>query len=183
MFSKRRVIKHYAMVLFESSMKNHNMDSIYQNIKKISFLLSKNVELNKFFHSSLLNSERKIQILEKIFYSFDIFLFHFIKILIIRNREPLLKKIFLEYQKIYKEKKGFLKCIITSFIPLSIDIQKMIIHKILSSEESRTQKYHIINKIDKSIIGGFFLRIGYKEWDLSVKKQLLSIQKTFKNLI
>ncbi|WP_113738483.1 ATP synthase F1 subunit delta [Blattabacterium clevelandi] len=183
MFSKRRIIKHYAMVLFESSMKNHNMDSIYQKIKKISFLLSNNVELNKFFHSSLLNSERKIQILEKIFYSFDIFIFHFIKILIIRHREYLIKRIFLEYQKIYKEKKGLLKCIITSFFPLSIDIQKMIIHKIISSEKSKNKKYHIINKIDKSLIGGFLFRIGYKEWDFSVKNQLLSIQNIFKNSI
>ncbi|WP_262887282.1 F0F1 ATP synthase subunit delta [Blattabacterium cuenoti] len=38
-----------------------------------------------------------------------------------------------------------------------------------------------MNKVDKSVIGGFLLRIGYKEWNFSVKRQLLDIQKMFKN--
>ncbi|WP_185859960.1 ATP synthase F1 subunit delta [Blattabacterium cuenoti] len=178
MFSKKKVTRHYAEVLFEHSMNNDKRDSTYHKIKKISFLLSQSIELNNVFCTSLLSSVRKIKILEKIFYSFDPFIFHFIKILTIRKREHLSKNIFLEYQKIYHEKKGLLKCILISAFPLRMDLQKIIINKIISLEsEKNNKKYQISNKIDESILGGFLLRIGYKEWDFSVKGQLLSIRK------
>ncbi|AER40589.1 MAG: ATP synthase F1 subunit delta [Flavobacteriales bacterium] len=179
MFSEKRVIQHYAMVLFEFSEKNHNRDSIPQKIRRISLLLSKNLELNKVFDTCLLSDENKIQIVEKIFYSFDIFIFHFIKLLITKKRGILLRKILLEYQEIYN-RKSFLRCILTSAYPLSIDLQKIVVQKIISS---KSKKYKIFNKIDKSIIGGFLLRTGYKEWDLSIKGQLFNIQKKLKNSI
>ncbi|WP_185852840.1 ATP synthase F1 subunit delta [Blattabacterium cuenoti] len=184
MFSKKKVTRHYAKVLFEHSMNNEKRDSTYYKIKKLSLLLSQSIELNKVLCTSLLSSARKIQILEKIFYPFDPFIFHFIKILTVRKREHLSKKIFLEYQKIYQEKKGLLKCHLISAFPLKMDLQKIIINKIISLESKRNnKKYQIINKIDESILGGFLLRIGYKEWDFSVKGQLFSIQKLLKNSV
>ncbi|WP_185866650.1 ATP synthase F1 subunit delta [Blattabacterium cuenoti] len=179
MFSKKKVARHYAKVLFEHSMNHEKWSSTYHKIKKISFLLSQNLDLNKVLCTSLLSLSRKIQILEKIFYPFDPFIFYFIKILTVRKREHLSKKIFLEYQKIYQEKKGLLKCYLISAFPLKMDLQKIIINKIISE----SKKYQIINKIDGSILGGFLLRIGYKEWDFSVKKQLFCIQKLLKNSV
>lgn len=183
MFSKKRVTRHYAKVLFEYSMNNDKKDSTYHKIKKISFLLSQSIELNKVLCTSLLSPVRKIKVLEKIFYPFDPFIFHFIKILTVRKREHFSKNIFLEYQKIYQKKKGLLKCHLISAFPLKMDLQKIIINKIIFLDKKNNKQYQIINKIDESILGGFLLRIGYKEWDFSVKGQLFSIQKLLKNSV
>ncbi|WP_262887281.1 F0F1 ATP synthase subunit delta [Blattabacterium cuenoti] len=137
MFFKKKITKHYARVLFEYSVKTHKRDSIYYKIKKVSFLLSQHIDFNKFFTNSLLSNEKKILFLEKVFHPFDFFLFHFLKLLVIRKRESLLKEIFLEYKNIYKENKGFVKCILTSSFPLNTDHQKMIVHKIISSSEKK----------------------------------------------
>ncbi|WP_185852215.1 ATP synthase F1 subunit delta [Blattabacterium cuenoti] len=180
MFSNKKIIQHYARVFFEYSIMNmSNSRFFYHKIKKISFLLENNIDLNNILNTYLLNREKKIEIIKKIFYNFDIFIFQFIKLLILRKREPLLKKIFLEYQKIYEEdKKGFIKSIVISAYPLSKDTQEIIAYKIISNNK---KKFNIINKIDKSIIGGFIFRVGYKEWNFSIKKQLLHIRKTFHN--
>lgn len=180
MFSNnQKIVKHYARVFFEYSIMNNN-DSFYYKVKKISSLLK--TDFNKILSTSLLSSKKKIIIFKKILYPFDVSLFQFVKLLILRKRESLLKEIFLEYQKIYKEeKKGIVTCIIVSAFPLSIDMQKIIAHKIKIYPKYQKKKFHIINKIDKSIIGGFLFCIGSEKWNFSVKEQLDSIQKIFKN--
>ncbi|WP_185869677.1 ATP synthase F1 subunit delta [Blattabacterium cuenoti] len=182
-YNKKKIIKHYANVLFEHSKKMNltKFNCFYHKIKKIYYLLHKNHDFNKIIYSKIF-IDQKIKIFEKIFLSFDILLFNFIKLLILKKREFLLKEIFLEYQKIYKKEKGFIECSIISAYPLSINIQKKIAHKITLFEfEYVDKKFHIINKIDKSIIGGFIFIIGNKEWDISIKKQFFLLKKTFKN--
>ncbi|WP_185871710.1 ATP synthase F1 subunit delta [Blattabacterium cuenoti] len=179
MFSRKKIIQHYAKVFFEYSIENRkNSEILYYKIKKISFFLKKNIELRNVIETSLLDSEKKIKIYKSIFYNFDILFFQFFKLLIIKKREHLLKEILLEYQKIYeKNQKKLITIIIISAFPLKKEIQEIIVNKIMHNKK----KIHIINKIDKSIIGGFLFRVGYKEWDFSVKKQLSSIKKKFQN--
>ncbi|WP_185873908.1 ATP synthase F1 subunit delta [Blattabacterium cuenoti] len=176
MFNKKKVIQHYAKIFFEFSI--NNQDFIFHKVQQISFLLKNHIELNQLFYTSLLSTEKKIHIVEKLFHHFDPSILHFIKFLIIRKREYLTKKIFLKYKKIYQKNKGLLKCILISSHTLNINIQNIIIQKITKLKKD---KYFIIHKIDPSIIGGFFLRIEYKEWDFSIKKQLFNIQKLLIN--
>ncbi|WP_185859381.1 ATP synthase F1 subunit delta [Blattabacterium cuenoti] len=180
MFSNKKVIKHYARVFFEYSINN---DFFYHKVKKVFSLLYQNVDLSKIIYTPLLSSKNKIRIFEKILYPFDVSIFQFVKLLIIRKRESLLKEIFLEYQEIYEEeKKGLIKCIVISAFSLNIDMKKIITHRIIKMcPKYQKKKFHIINKIDPSIIGGFLFRIGYKEWNFSVKEQLFCIKKIFKN--
>ncbi|WP_185872281.1 ATP synthase F1 subunit delta [Blattabacterium cuenoti] len=184
MFLNKKIIQHYARIFFEYSIMNNNNlnDFFYKKVKKISYLLYNHSYLNKIINTSLLNSKKKIEIFKKILYPFDISLFQFVKLLILKKRETFLKEIFLKYQEIYKEeKKGFIKCIIISTFYLSIDIQKMIIYQIKKlNPKYQKKQFQIINQIDKSIIGGILLRIGYKEWDFSIKSQLYYIKKNFK---
>ncbi|WP_185858590.1 ATP synthase F1 subunit delta [Blattabacterium cuenoti] len=178
MFSNKKVIKHYARVFFEFSKKKNNFS--FNKIKKAFSLFCHNIDIKRIILSSLLNSEKKIIILKKIFYSFDPFIFQFIQLLILHEREFLLREIFLEYINIYEEeKKGFTKCTIISAIPLSIDMKKVISHKMKIF--TKKKEIHILNQVDPSIIGGFLFRIGYKEWDFSIKKQFFCIKKIFKN--
>ncbi|WP_185863312.1 ATP synthase F1 subunit delta [Blattabacterium cuenoti] len=178
MFSNKKIIQHYAKVFLEYSLINKNSDITYEKMKEISFFLNKNTEICMILHTSMLGYEKKIKILKKIFYNFDFLLFQFIKLLTIRKRESLLKEIFLEYQKIYEEnQKGFVESIMISAFPLRKDIQKTIAHKIVSNKK----RFHIINRIDKSIIGGFIFRVGYKEWNFSIQEQLSYIKNIFQN--
>lgn len=179
----KNIIKHYAKTLYEYSIKDYNNiknDFFYQKIKKASsILLYDNGKLKKLIQSLLLNEEKKIKIFKIIFYHFDSLLFRFIKLLILRKRGYLLYDIFLEYKKIYKRKiKKLIECSITTVFPISINIQDKIAYKI---NPLKGRKYHIVNKINKSILGGFIFCIDNQEWDFSIKKQLSCIKKIFKN--
>ncbi|WP_185871151.1 F0F1 ATP synthase subunit delta [Blattabacterium cuenoti] len=182
MFPKN-IIKHYAMILYEESIKNNNNtknDFFYKKIKKASsILLYDNGKLKKIIQSLLLNDKKKIKIFKSIFYHFDSLLFRFVQLLILRKREYLLYDIFLEYKNIYKVKtKKLVECSITTVYPINIDILSKIAYKI---NPLKNKKYHIVNKINKSILGGFLFCIDNKKWDFSIKKQLSCIKEIFKN--
>ncbi|WP_238785148.1 F0F1 ATP synthase subunit delta [Blattabacterium cuenoti] len=166
----KKIIEHYAMILFKENEKRK--DFKYKTIKNIYNLLCKNYYLMELLYNPLLNNNIKIQIIKEIF--FDIFLFNFMKILILKNRFFLLKRILLEYINIYDKKiKNIIKCIIITAVPISEDLQKMISKKIIPNQE----KFHIINRIDNSIIGGFIFMTEYKEWNFSIKKNLILLKK------
>ncbi|BBA17016.1 ATP synthase F1 subunit delta [Blattabacterium cuenoti] len=175
----QKIIQHYARVFFEYSITNmndNNIEFFYQKLNKVSTFLKKNTYIHTIINTDLLYTEKKIEIFKKIFYNFDALLFKFTKILILKKRESFLKEIFLEFNRIYEEnRKGFVKSIVISAFPLKEETKKMIAHKLYNKKNKK--KFYIINKIDKSIIGGFIFRIGYKEWNFSVQEQLLCIQK------
>ncbi|WP_185858021.1 ATP synthase F1 subunit delta [Blattabacterium cuenoti] len=185
MFLKNKIIQHYARVFLEYSIINRiNSEIFYHKIKKTSDLLNNNTYICQILCTHLINSEKKIKIFKNIFYNFDILLFQFVKLLIIKKRESFLKEILLEYQKIYeKDQKGIVTPVIISAYSLNKDIQEMIVQKILNNNKNNNnnKKFHIINEIDPSIIGGFIFRIEYKEWNFSIQKQLFHIKKTFQN--
>ncbi len=176
MFLEDRVIKHYAKILFEYTKKNN---FFHKNIKFIFSLLQNNINFIKFFNTKLLYIRRKIKIVKKIFYNFDLFIYNFTKFLILKNRENLLQKILLKYFNIYdRYKENIVICTIVSTYKLSEDIKYIIAKKIFNNKYS---KIHINNKIDTSIIGGFILYKDYKEWDFSIKNNINKIKNKLNN--
>ncbi|WP_185855568.1 ATP synthase F1 subunit delta [Blattabacterium cuenoti] len=179
MFLEKKIIEHYAKILFESSSNLKNKSSVYyyKEIKEIYFTFFKNIWIKKILSTHLLTSEKKIFYLEKILFYFDPLLCNFIKLVILKKREILLKKILFRYKEIYEEnEKNMNTCIITTSIPLD----KKIKNKILKKTNFFVGKnVKIINKIDKSIIGGFLIQTQYKKFDFSIKNKLEIISKKF----
>ncbi|WP_185877426.1 F0F1 ATP synthase subunit delta [Blattabacterium cuenoti] len=178
MISYKTIIQHYATILFELTEDIINNKNITNTnyfiiiIKNIKNYLYKNSLLKKFLYTSLISKQKKINIINELFNYFkcDIFIFQFVKLLILKNRLFLLEEIFLKYIDIYNEiKNNTIKCMIISPIFIDKKIQENIAKKILNL---KGKKYNIINKIDKSIIGGFLFIYNYKEWNYSINKQL-----------
>ncbi|WP_185864526.1 F0F1 ATP synthase subunit delta [Blattabacterium cuenoti] len=185
MFLKKKIIKHYANIFYDYSIKNVNNvihDTFYHKIKIVCCLLNNNEFFIKISNNSLLDSKNKIKIFRTNFYNFDHLIYRFIEILTLHKREYLFYQILLEYQKIYERKiKKLIKCSITTVFPISIDMQEKIAYKIYPLKKDK--HYYIVNKINKSIIGGFIFCIedNNKEWDFSIKKQLSYIQEKIFN--
>ena len=54
--------------------------------------------------------------------------------------------------------------------------------EIKSKVKSLTFKnVHLINKVDRNLIGGFILKVGDKQYDASFKQQLKNLEQEFFN--
>ncbi len=101
-----------------------------------------------------------------------------IKLLIENNRLQLLPLVASEYTIIYDFLLGVEIAQVTSAIPLNKELETRILKKI---EKIAGKKITLNNIIDPSIIGGFILRVGDKQFDSSVSGQLKKLLSKFQD--
>ena len=96
-----------------------------------------------------------------------------LSLLISNNRLFLLKEVAKSYINLFNEQQGELNATVISAIPLTQNLEKQIHGKL---EDFSGKKISLLNKIDKSLLGGFILKIGDMEFNSSLAYKL----KTFK---
>ena len=83
-----------------------------------------------------------------------------------------------EFVHQYNEKKNILKAKIVSATALNDASRK----EVISIVEKATSKQVVLEeKVDESLIGGFLLTVGYKQFYTSIAKSLQNLKKSFSN--
>lgn len=96
-----------------------------------------------------------------------------LRLLIRNHREAYMRSIALQYQKLYRKANGIIEVNITT----AREVGKEELSKIKEKVKSLTsRRLEFIYTIDPSLIGGFILRMGEKQLDLSVRKELKQIK-------
>jgi F-type H+-transporting ATPase subunit delta len=67
---------------------------------------------------------------------------------------------------------------VTTAFPITADLQNQVLAKIATISD---KKITIENIVDPSIIGGFILRIGDKQYNASVANRLQELRREFSN--
>jgi F-type H+-transporting ATPase subunit delta len=80
-----------------------------------------------------------------------------------------------QYVRLYAQTQGETTAIVTTAVPLSPALEKLVLEKAKSLTQDKVQ---LENKVDSSIIGGFILQIGDMQYDASVVHQLKAIKTT-----
>jgi F-type H+-transporting ATPase subunit delta len=101
-----------------------------------------------------------------------------IDVLIENKRLNLLPLVAKEYIVIYDFMKGVEVAQVTTAVPLTKELEKAILKRI---HESVDTKVSLVNVVDPSIIGGFVLRVGDKEYDSSVAYRLEDLLSQFED--
>ena len=101
----------------------------------------------------------------------------YIQLITAKKREIYLAEIANEFINQYKEKKEILTAIVTTANGIDDVIRKKVMEivKGVSTSEVVLQE-----KIDKSIIGGFIIRVGDKQVDASIARKINRLKQTFK---
>ncbi|MDH3323447.1 MAG: ATP synthase F1 subunit delta [Flavobacteriaceae bacterium] len=101
-----------------------------------------------------------------------------INLLIENKRLPLLPLVAKEYVIIYDFLQGVEVALVTSAIPLTKELEASLLKKV---EEIIGKQITVKNIVDPSIIGGFILRVGDKQYDASISHQLNSLLTKFED--
>ncbi|MEO2144140.1 MAG: ATP synthase F1 subunit delta, partial [Flavobacteriaceae bacterium] len=92
------------------------------------------------------------------------------------NRINLFETISYKFIELYKEHKGIQSAIVTTAVPLNKEIEDQVLETISKLTNKKTT---LINKVDKSLIGGFVIRLGDIEYNASFKNKLKNIKQEF----
>jgi F-type H+-transporting ATPase subunit delta len=167
----------YAKSLFQLAGEQNNLEAVYSDMVKLSNVCKNANDFRLLLQSPLIKTDKKITALKEILKGqISEVTDKFIVLLAKNKRESYLDKIAEEFIAQYKEKMNISVVVITSAIKLDEPTRKKLI-KILTNHLKAT--IELQEKIDPKIIGGFVLTIGNRQADMSVLKQLKTLNKNF----
>jgi len=139
--------------------------------------IEENHDLLNMLKSPIIKSAVKKSILTKLFEGkVNVITLGLIRLLIENKRLPLLPLVAVEYTVIYDFLKGVEIAHVTSAVPLNKDLENRILKKV---REMSGKDISLKNIIDPSIIGGFILRVGDKQYDSSISSRLNQLSANF----
>ena len=172
MASTRAAIR-YAKAILEIADSKKATDMIL-----IASTINSNAELNTFIQSPVIKVEVKEKALLEVFANVNAVTKSLFHLLFENKRFEILEAIALEYNKLFDEKNGVEVAKVTTAIPLDATLEAKILAKIATFSN---KKITIENTVDPSIIGGFILRIGDKQYNASVANRLQVLKRELSN--
>ena len=163
----------YAKATLAYANENKFSDKVAKEMQGLIELYDSSIHLSRLLSNPFLPNTKKQSILRSIVPNSSDVTKKLLNLLTSNNRLFLLREVAKSYIQLFSEQQGELNATVISAIPLTQNLEKEIHNKL---EDFSGKKIYILNKIDKSLLGGFILKIGDMEFNSSLAYKL----KTFK---
>jgi F-type H+-transporting ATPase subunit delta len=177
MASTRAAIR-YAKAILEIAQSKGVAESVSADMISIASTINGNVELSTFIQNPTLKVEIKENALLEVFADTNgvtKMLFH---LLLENKRFEILEDIALEYGKLFDIENGVEVANVTTAVAMDAELEAKVLAKIATLSD---KKITIKNIVDPTIIGGFVLRIGDKQYNASVANRLQVLKRELSN--
>lgn len=172
-----RVAARYAKALIADAIKSGKLERLKEDIDAFIKVCNESRSLMVFLQNPILFPEKKAAILGKIFQGkLDDKLVTAFKVICKKNREPFLYDIAQSVVREYNRLKNIQEVDVTTATEIS---PKMRLEFIRIATEMTNKKVALKEHIDKTIIGGYILKIGDKRIDNSLKSKLAKLRTMF----
>jgi F-type H+-transporting ATPase subunit delta len=173
-----RVASRYVKSLLGLAEEQKALEQVHTDMQLFASVCASSHEFVNMLRSPIIKHEKKRDILEAIFKSkVHKLTMAIIDMLTKKNREPLLPAIAIEFHNAYNHYKGIEKASVTTTVALD-DKMKADIEALVKKLGSNKQ-VELVQKIDKSLIGGFILNVGDRQIDASIKSKLKTLKTKF----
>ena len=177
MSSTRAAIR-YAKAILEIASSKNAANDVSNDMFLISSTIKENVELDTFLQNPTIKVEVKENALLEVFASTNGVTKSLFHLLFENKRFEILGAVASEYTKLFAEMNGVEVAKVTTAIPMDADLEAKVKAKIATFSD---KKVTIENTVDASIIGGFILRIGDKQYNASVANRLQVLKRELSN--
>lgn len=177
MSSTRAAIRYAKAILDIASSKNA-ANEVSNDMFLISSTIKENVELDTFIQNPTIKVEVKENALLEVFANTNGVTKSLFHLLFENKRFEILGAVASEYTKLFAEMNGVEVAKVTTAIPMDADLEAKVKAKIATFSD---KKVTIENTVDASIIGGFILRIGDKQYNASVANRLQVLKRELSN--
>lgn len=172
-----RIARRYAKSIFGLAEERKVTEQVFADMQLIVATCKTSPDLLALLRDPVVNTDKKDNILNLIFGDkTNVLTMTFIRIITRKGRELFLYEIAKEFVKLYKSAQGIFTAHLTSPFKMDKALRDQIISKVkLGIGES----VEIVEHVDPSLIGGFILRMGDKQYDTSVAKKLKQLKQEF----
>lgn len=142
----------------------------------IAKTITDNIELDQALKSSVIKAEIKKEVLTKIFPNLNKISSELFNVLIANKRIDILGDVAAKYTVLFDQLSGKEIAKVTTAIPMTEDLEIKVLAKV---KELTSKAVELENIVDESILGGFILRVGDKQYNASVANKLNRLKREF----
>lgn len=168
--AESKVSSRYAKSLLDLAVEQHVLEEVKKDMDLFHDTLQANSQLRAVLSSPVIDGDDKQKILLRLFEGkLNKLSLSFFDIMIRKGRETLLYDTAQQFTEQYNTYKGIVKASVTSASALTeeqLDKIGAIIKQITPGD------VRLENKIDASLVGGFVLKVGDKQYDASIARKL-----------
>lgn len=176
--SGTRAAIRYAKAILEIADSKKVATQVSADMALITSTINTNAELNTFIQSPTINVEQKESAILEVFANANAVTKSLFHLLMENKRFEILDAVALEYNKLFDIMNGVEVAKVTTAIAMDAALEAKVSAKIATFSD---KKITIENTIDPSIIGGFILRIGDKQYNGSVANRLQVLKRELNN--
>ena len=171
------LIRRYAKAFLDYAIKNDMADQGLADLELITNTLQGHRELRNILSQPFMAKAKKESIVIRVFKDkISDNTLKFIMLMLNKNRQDIIPKILISYRELYNEYKGISEVTITTAVKIDEPTQQKLLYFV---KDKVTGNIVIINKIDKSIIGGFIINYLDYQYDRSIRNELKELQSLF----
>ena len=178
MISKNlRVARRYAKALLSLAQENDIMERANEDMKLVNAVFGMDKELKIILKSPIVREGKKQKILSRLFEDkVHPLIMHYMLIIARKRRAALLDGISQEFQLVYKNFLGIEPVQVITAAPLEDALREKVI---AVARRMTTKTIEFREEVNPSIIGGFILNLGDKQYDASVRRKLANLKHQF----
>lgn len=174
-----RAANRYAKAILEIADSKSVAIEVSNDMSLIASTINSNAELSVFIQNPTVYVGVKESALLEVFATVNAVTKSLFHLLFENKRFEILEGIALEYNKLFDVMNGVQVAKVTTAIPMDAALEAKVSAKIAAISSSK--KITIENTIDPSIIGGFILRIGDKQYNASIADRLQVLKRELSN--
>jgi F-type H+-transporting ATPase subunit delta len=173
-----RVAIRYAKSLFSLAIERDVLEEVKEDMLILNSVCEENRDLTSMLKSPIVKSDSKITILKKIFENkLSSLSMNFIELITEKKRETILDSISEGFISLYNMEKNIVKATVTTTATITENLRACVLSKL--KEVLGDVDIQVEERINPSLIGGFILQVGDREYNLSAANKLRQLKREF----
>jgi len=170
------VAERYAKALMQLANETGKTELVRADMQTLHGICAQSSDFVRFLESPIINTDKKVEVLKSLFAGkLSELSLSFLVLITQKSREAVIKHIAEAFENQYKTDRNILTAVITSAKGLDAKTRNQVLELVKAQTKAEVD---LIEKIDPATIGGFVLRIGDRQVDRTVSRQLAEMKKT-----
>lgn len=173
------VASRYAKSLLDLAVEKGQLEAVYADMLQVKSVCASSKDFILFLNSPIIKVDKKISTLKSVFEGkISAITAGFLSIVAAKRRESVIPQMAEHFIEQYKEQKNVLTAVITSAHGLDAATKQKALDLVKAQLNGEVE---LVEKTNPDLIGGFVLKIGDKQIDKSVSRQLSNLKKELTN--
>jgi F-type H+-transporting ATPase subunit delta len=168
----------YAKAILDIANSNGKAANVNDDMKSIVATVAGNKELRDFLSNPTVKGDVKVSAISEVFASVQNETKSLFRLLLENKRFEILPAVASQYNLLFDELSGVEVAKVTTAFPITPELEAKVLAKV---KEFTTKSVTVVNIVDESIIGGFILRLGDKQYNASIANSLQTLKRELLN--